>query len=46
LCLANKLRSIHTKSLNDAFLQRGNLSLGEELWRESVGEVDDVYLQS
>jgi hypothetical protein len=46
LCLANKLKTFHSKNLKDALFHPGNLSLGGQMEAESLGSVDDEYCHS
>jgi hypothetical protein len=46
LCLANKLKTFHSKSLKDALFRPGNLSLGAQMESENLRSVDDEYCHS
>jgi len=46
LCLANKLKTFHSKSLKNALFRPGNLSLGAQLESEDLRTVDDEYCHS
>ena len=43
LCLANKLKTFHSKRMNDALCRPGNLSLDEQTERKDSRSVDDEY---
>jgi len=44
LCLANKLRTMRSKTAKDALSQQGNLSFCEDSGLDDLGAVDDEYL--
>jgi hypothetical protein len=46
LCLANKLKTIHSKRMKDALFRPGNLSLGEQMGGEDLSTVDDEFCHS
>jgi hypothetical protein len=46
LCLANKLKTFHSKSLKDALFRTGNLSFGAQMESEDLRTVDDEYCHS
>jgi hypothetical protein len=46
LCLANKLKTFHSKSLKDALFRPGNLSLAAQMEGEDLRTVDDEYCHS
>ena len=46
LCLANKLKTFHSKSMKDALFRPGNLSLAAQMEGEDLRTVDDEYCHS
>ncbi len=46
LCLANKLKTFHSKRMKDALFRPGNLSLGEQMGGEDLSTVDDEFCHS
>src|SRR5260370_39936764 len=46
LCLATKLKTIHSKRMKDALFRPGNLSLGEQMGGEDLSTVDDEFCHS
>jgi hypothetical protein len=46
LCLANKLKTFHAKSLKNALFHPGNLSFGAQMESEDLRTVDDEYCHS
>jgi len=46
LCLANKLKTFHSKHMKDALFRPGNLSLGEQMGGEDLSTVDDEFCHS
>lgn len=46
LCLANKLKTFHSKRMKDALCRPGNLSFNGEMEGEDLGSVDDGYCHS
>ncbi len=46
LCLANKLKSFHSKRMKDAMFRPGNVSLSGQMESEDLRSVDDEYCHS